>query len=117
MGRTDIPVVPGAVFPLVRTREEAQLWQERYGKVALRRRVGQPLVSRAVRGAACQEGAPTTKPSTEDAAHFLIRMVHKYPHEVTIYEGGPMTNTGAGLAHRSAICRNWRRNWCSWAAA
>ena len=34
IGRTDIPVVPGAVFPLVRTREEAQLWQQRYGKAA-----------------------------------------------------------------------------------
>src|SRR6266850_99009 len=31
IGRTDIPVVPGAAFPLVRTREEARLWQERYG--------------------------------------------------------------------------------------
>src|SRR5258707_10241363 len=34
IGRTDIPVVPGAVFPLVRSREESQLWQRRYGKVA-----------------------------------------------------------------------------------
>src|ERR1700729_35668 len=34
IGRTDIPVVPGAAFPLVRSREEAQLWQQRYGKVA-----------------------------------------------------------------------------------
>ena len=34
IGRTDIPVVPGAVFPLVHRREEAQLWRERYGKVA-----------------------------------------------------------------------------------
>jgi inosine-uridine nucleoside N-ribohydrolase len=38
------------------------------------------------------EGQPTTRAADEDAAHFLIRMVHKYPHEVTIYEGGPMTN-------------------------
>src|SRR6202140_2265929 len=37
IGRTDIPVVPGAVYPLVRTRAEAQLWQERYGKVAYAR--------------------------------------------------------------------------------
>src|ERR1700720_5014648 len=29
IGRTDIPVVPGAVFPLGRRREETQLWQER----------------------------------------------------------------------------------------
>src|SRR5215472_4179071 len=34
IGRTDIPVVPGAAFPLLRTRQEAQLWQLRYGKVA-----------------------------------------------------------------------------------
>src|SRR5271165_2687487 len=33
IGRTDIPVFAGAVFPLVRTPEEARLWQERYGKV------------------------------------------------------------------------------------
>ncbi len=36
-----------------------------------------------------RSGAPTTKPADEDAAHFLIRMVHKYPHEVTIYEARP----------------------------
>ena len=34
IGRTDIPVVPGAVFPLVHRRKEAQLWQAMYGKVA-----------------------------------------------------------------------------------
>jgi hypothetical protein len=34
IGRTDIPVVPGAVFPLVHRRNEAILWQARYGKVA-----------------------------------------------------------------------------------
>ena len=44
------------------------------------------------------EGAPTTKPSAEDAAHFLIRMVHKYPHEITIYAGGPLTNLALATA-------------------
>jgi inosine-uridine nucleoside N-ribohydrolase len=38
------------------------------------------------------EGAPTTKPIEEDAAHFLIRQVHAHPHQVTIYAGGPLTN-------------------------
>src|SRR3982750_3962292 len=28
IGRTDIPVVPGAAFPLVRTRDEAPAWQQ-----------------------------------------------------------------------------------------
>ena len=92
IGRTDIPVVPGAAFPLVRTREEAQQWQERYGKVAYAgawddRWWHEPFVVPLL-----PEGAPTTKPLNEDAAHFLIRMVHQYPGQVTIYEGGPMTN-------------------------
>ena len=92
IGRTDIPVVPGAVFPLIRTREQAQLWQERYGKVAFAgawddRWWHEPFVVPRL-----EEGAPNIKPAAEDAAHFLIRMVRKYPNQVTIYEGGPMTN-------------------------
>ena len=44
------------------------------------------------------EGKPTTKPLDEDAAHFLVRMVRKYPHEITIYAGGPMTNLALAIA-------------------
>jgi inosine-uridine nucleoside N-ribohydrolase len=47
---------------------------------------------------ALAESEPTTKPADEDAAHFLIRMVHKYPNEVTIYEGGPMTNLALAIS-------------------
>ena len=98
MGRTDIPVVPGAVFPLVRTQAEAALWQDRYGKVAFAgawdpRWYHEPFVVPQF-----AEGNPTTKPSPEDAAHFLIRVVRKYPHEVTIYEGGPMTNLAQAIS-------------------
>src|SRR4029077_8281565 len=98
IGRTDIPVVPGAAFPLVRTREEAQQWQERYGKVAYAgawddRWWHEPFVVPTL-----PEGQPTTKPADEDAAQFLIRMVRKYPHEVTIYEGGPMTNLALAIS-------------------
>ena len=98
IGRTDIPVVPGAVFPLVRAREEAQLWQERYGKVAYAgawddRWWHEPNVVPPQ-----PEGLPNTKAIDEDAAHFLIRMVHRYPHEVTIYEGGPMTDLALAIS-------------------
>ncbi len=98
IGRTDIPVVPGAEFPLVRTRQQAQIWQQRYGKVAYAgawddRWWHEPSVVPPL-----PEGQPTTKPADEDAAHFMIRMVHKYPHEVTIYEGGPMTNLALAIS-------------------
>ena len=98
MGRTDIPVVPGALYPLVHRRDEAQRWQQLYGKLAYTgawddRWWHEPTVVPHL-----PEGQPTTKPSDEDAPHFLIRMVRKYPHEVTIYEGGPMTNLALAIS-------------------
>jgi purine nucleosidase len=97
IGRANIPVVPGAAFPLLHTREEAQQWQEHYGKVAYAgawdpRWYHEPFVVPQL-----PEGPPSLKPLDEDAAHFLVRMVHKYPGEVTIYEGGPMTNLALAL--------------------
>jgi purine nucleosidase len=98
MGRTDIPVVPGAVFPLVRRREETQIWQQRFGKVAFagawdERWWHEPFVVPPM-----PEGKPTTRPADEDAVHFLLRKVHQFPHEVTIYEGGPMTNLALAVS-------------------
>jgi purine nucleosidase len=98
IGRTDIPVVPGAVFPLVRRREETELWQQRYGKVAFAgawdgRWWHEPFVVPTL-----PEGQPAAKPSDEDAAHFLIRKIRQYPHQVTIYEGGPMTNLALAIS-------------------
>jgi purine nucleosidase len=98
MGRTDIPVVPGAVYPLVRRREEAQMWQQRYGKVAYAGAWDDRWWHEAYVVPPLPEGQPTTKAADEDAAHFLIRMVRKYPHEVTIYEGGPMTNLALAIS-------------------
>ena len=98
IGRTDIPVVPGAVFPLVRRREEALLWEQRYGKVAYagawdERWWHGPYVIPAL-----PEGKPATRAADEDAAHFLVRMVRRYPHQVTIYAGGPMTDVALAIA-------------------
>jgi purine nucleosidase len=97
IGRTDIPVLSGAAFPLLRTRKEAQQWQQQYGKVSYSgawddRWWHEPFVVPKL-----AEGPPTTKPADEDAAHFLVRMVRKYPNQVTIYEGGPMTNLAVAM--------------------
>jgi purine nucleosidase len=98
VGRTDIPVMSGAAFPLVRTRDETLLWEERYGKVTYKgawdeRWWHEPFVVPPM-----AEGQPTMKAADENAVDFLIRMVHKYPHEVTIYEGGPMTNLALAIS-------------------
>ncbi len=99
IGRTDIPVVPGAGLPLLRTERETQLWEQLYGKVNYK---GAWTSGPNKHGAdvipPLPEGSPATKPLNEDAAHFLVRMVHEHPHEVTIYEGGPMTNLALALS-------------------
>lgn len=92
IGRTDIPVVPGAEYPLVRRKEDTELWEQQHGSVAWLGAWTPRFYHPPDQLGEMPEGKPTTKPSDEDAAHFLIRMVHQFPNEVTIYAGGPMTN-------------------------
>src|ERR1700735_2825392 len=98
IGRTNIPDLPGAVFPLVHRRKEALLWQAMYGKVAFAGAWDDRWWHEHDVIPKLPEGEPSTKPADEDAAHFLIRMVRKYPYEVTIYEGGPMTNLALAIS-------------------
>ena len=98
IGRADIPVVPGAEYPLVRRKDETELWEQRYGSVAWLGAWTPKLYHPAHDLGDMPEGKPSTKPSDEDAAHFMVRMVHKFPHEVTIYEGGPMTNLALAIS-------------------
>lgn len=113
IGRTEVPVVPGAVFPLIRTREETlleaplvgkPLWLGAWGGITADVPLPGGAVSKTeqVHGPwdvpPLREGAPTTKPLKEDAAHFLIRQVHAHPGQVTIYAGGPLTNIALAIA-------------------
>ena len=99
VGRAGIPVVPGAAFPLVRTQPATRLWEQQFGKVPYQ---GAWTRTDSSHGPfevpLLKEGSPTTKPLDDDAAHFLVRMVRKYPHQVTIYAGGPMTNLALALS-------------------
>jgi purine nucleosidase len=101
IGRTDIPVIPGAAFPLVNSKEYIARWETLYGKVSYQGAWNFAKLH-PVHGPSeippMPEGAPTTKASTEPIAHFLLRMVHQYPHQVTIYEGGPLTNLALAQA-------------------
>jgi inosine-uridine nucleoside N-ribohydrolase len=101
IGRTDIPVLPGAAFPLVSSKEYIARWETLYGKVVYQG-AWNFAKGHAVHGPyeipPLPEGAPSIKASTEDAAHFMVRMVHQYPHEVTVYAAGPMTDLALAIA-------------------
>jgi inosine-uridine nucleoside N-ribohydrolase len=98
IGRTDIPVLPGAEYPLVRRQHETEMWEQRYGSVAWLGAWTPRYYHPADQLGDMPEGMPTTKPANEDAAHFLIRMVHQFPNEVTIYAAGPMTNVALAIS-------------------
>jgi purine nucleosidase len=98
IGRTDIPVVPGAELPLVRRKQATELSEQQYGSVAWLGAWTPKFYHAPDQLGEMPEGKPTTKPADEDAAHFLIRMVHKFPNQITIYEGGPMTNLALAIS-------------------
>ena len=98
VGRTDIPVVPGAEYPLVRRQQETERWEQEYGSVRWLGAWTPRFYHPHDKLGEMPEGLPATKPADDDAAHFLLRMVHKFPHQVTIYEGGAMTNLALAIS-------------------
>src|SRR5579871_2591837 len=109
IGRTDIPVVPGAAFPLKRTEKGTGQWEKQYGKVQYKgawdpgQRHDPFVVPPLIEGNPAQKSAQNRSKNAQktskndDSAHFLVEIVRKYPHKVTIYEGGPMTDLALAL--------------------
>lgn len=102
-GRTDVPVVPGAVFPLLNTPERTQRWEALYGKLYYKGAWSEVhhedgTVERIPRHTdpflvpPLPEGSPHIKASKERAADFLVRQVHEHPGQVTILAAGPLTD-------------------------
>jgi len=101
-GRTDIPVVQGATYPLVNSEALTDRWEALYGKLTWKGAWMKQWVEPTRQSTPAYHGPddpvdlpwgnPRTKASPEVAAAFMIRMVRQYPGEVTIIEGGPMTN-------------------------
>jgi purine nucleosidase len=108
--RTDVPVIQGAEFPLLNSKQETERWEALYGQ--LRYKGCWSDFSKRPEGTApafragyhdpdvvppLVEGEPHTKALDETAAHFIVRMVHQYPREVVIWAGGPLTNIALAL--------------------
>ena len=103
MGRTEIPVYPGAEFPMLNTKEEWLLRLQLYGGHRLDPWLGafnkndggpdeiKPLPPPYNRFA-------DLKAQPDHAARFIIKTVRENPGQVTIYAGGPLTNVALAIA-------------------
>jgi len=102
IGRTEVPVAPGAVFPLVRTLDETRSGRALYGQPLWLGVWGRREATEPAHGPyeipQLPEGIPGKQPLDEDAAHFIIRNVRAHPGQVTIYCGGPLTNIALALS-------------------
>jgi len=103
LGRSDVPVAQGATYPLVNSEALTDRWEALYGKLVWRgvwmRHWVEPTLQPApvYRGpfdpvTDLPYGNPTTHVIGESAAQFMVRMVHRYPGEITIIACGPLTN-------------------------
>ena len=102
IGRTDVPVVAGATFPLLNSEEETRRWEKLYGKLAYKgawtdtwpesNTMNRPRYHAADIVPPLEEGDPTAKPLAETAAEFLVRKIREFPGEVTVLAMGPFTN-------------------------
>jgi purine nucleosidase len=102
IGRTDVPVVPGATYPLVNSQEATKRWEARHGKLFYKGawmeewpkevQVRRPEPHGPDLVPASPAGTAVLKPAQEAAANFLVRKVREFPGEVTILALGPMTN-------------------------
>jgi inosine-uridine nucleoside N-ribohydrolase len=102
-GRTDVPVIPGAVLPLVNSAARTKAWEILYGKLfykgawtehwpdqGIARREAHPTDPYLVPPSPA--GAPHIKATDDTAAAFLVREARRYPGAVTVIAAGPLTN-------------------------
>ncbi len=97
--RTDVPVIQGAEFPLLNSKEETERWEALYGKLeykgcwterfeAQRSTIYDEPYHAPDVVPPMKEGGPHTQAAPGTAAEFIVKMVHKYPGEVVLWAGG-----------------------------
>ncbi|WP_242121772.1 nucleoside hydrolase [Sphingomonas lacusdianchii] len=98
----NVPVVQGATYPLVNSEVLTERWEALYGKLTWKGAWMKQWVEPTQQSTPPYHGPddpvdlpggnPTTRPSPEIAANFMLRMVREHPAQVTIIAMGPLTN-------------------------
>lgn len=107
-GRTEVPVYQGAEFPLLNSKEETERWEALYGRIPYkgcwtdRFPPGRSTVLEHVYHPPevvppLPEGNPAIQAAPGTAAQFMVEAVRKFPGEVVLWSGAPLTNIARAL--------------------
>jgi inosine-uridine nucleoside N-ribohydrolase len=95
MGRTEVPVLPGAMQPLVNSPSDHAHWERQHGRLVYKGawdltrpgKFADPFATPDL-----PEGNPTIAASDEHASNFIVRMARAHPGEVSLWCAGPLTD-------------------------
>jgi inosine-uridine nucleoside N-ribohydrolase len=100
VGRPEVPVYAGAVFPLVNSAARMKAWERRYGPLVWKGAwteafSGTPRAgyhADAFEVPAPAAGMPALKVQAESGIGFMVRTVRAHPGQVTLWAGGALTD-------------------------
>lgn len=102
VGRSDVPVVAGATFPLINSKERNKRREAQYGALPYKgawmdawpsyNTIARRLPHDANTVPPMPEGMPKTRPYPGSAAEFMLAQSRKFPGQITILAMGPLTN-------------------------
>lgn len=96
-GHGDIPVAQGAAFPLINSRELTEMWEAQFGEFSYKGAWNPRRYHAPDEVPTPPTGVTSLKPIDLHGALFMIQQIRKYPHEVTLYVGGPFTTVALAL--------------------
>ncbi len=96
-GHGDVPVAQGAVFPLINSREETEIWEEQFGEFGYKGIWNERSYHDPYSVPELPPGAPGIKPVDKHGVNLMIETIRKYPGEVVLWCGGPLTNVALAL--------------------
>jgi inosine-uridine nucleoside N-ribohydrolase len=96
-GHERIPVAMGAAFPLINSRDLTDAWESQYGEFSYKGAWNERRYHGPDEVPTPPTGATTLKPIDLHGALFMIQQIRKYPHEVTLWVGGPFTTVALAL--------------------
>ncbi|MFW2830446.1 nucleoside hydrolase [Sphingomonas sp. ID0503] len=113
-----VPVIPGAVYPLINNEARTRAWEGLHGRLIYKGPWTGDWAEDTLQSKPpshppevvpdLREGNPTTRPSAEIAAAWLVRMAREHPHEITLIATGPMTNIAIAQSLDPSFAANIR---------